>query len=195
MRDLIEPKICSEFLVHLHMMNRAFCRQHARIQVKALHLEHAEVRLRVTAYKRLKCLAGNAFRAADGDMRMKGFEIWLESRIQDRVMNASMQCKEMRMPFPYTRPDDRWAAAGVEDTNSAYLQEKRWHPHLAQSVEQPILPRRSHVAKKAERQVKLFLRKPAQAGQMRIEREQRRLAARRKFKANEESFRRSHLQE
>jgi hypothetical protein len=30
---------------------------------------------------------------------------------------------------------------------------------------------------------------------MRIEREQRRLAARRKFKANEESFRRSHLQE
>jgi hypothetical protein len=154
----------SEFLAHLHVMNRAFCRQHARIQLKARHLEHAEVQLRVSAHKRLKCLVGNAFRTPDGDMRMKGFKIRFEPRMKDRVLNASMQRKEMRMPFPYTRPDDRWAAAGVEGTDAAYWQKKWRHAHLAQSFAQPFLCRRSHVTEKAKRQMKLFLGKPAQAG-------------------------------
>jgi hypothetical protein len=146
------------------MMNRAVCRQHARIQLKARHLEHAEVRLCISAYKRLKCLPGNAFRAPDGDMRMKGFKIWFEPRMQDRVLNASMQRKEMRMPFPRTCPDDRWAAAGVEDADAAYWQKELRHPHFGQSFAQPICCRRFHVAEKAQRQMKLVLGKPAQAG-------------------------------
>jgi hypothetical protein len=40
-----------------------------------------------------------------------------------------------------------------------------------------------------------ILGQPAQAAQMRVERQQRRLATRRKFEANEESFRREHPQE
>jgi hypothetical protein len=132
-------------------MNRAFRRQHARIQCKARNLEHAEVPLCVSPYERLKCLAGNAFRAPDGDMRMKGFKIRFEPRMKDRILNASMQRKEVRMSFPHTYPDDRWAAIGVEGADAAYWQEKLRHPHLAQSFAQPFLCRCSHVTEKAER--------------------------------------------
>jgi hypothetical protein len=86
----------------------------------------------------------------------------------------------------------RWPSARVEDTDAAQRQKKRRHPHLAQSLAQPILRRRFHVAQKGERQMKLFLGKPAQAAQMRIERPQRFLATRRKFETNEESFRQEH---
>ena|SRR6266852_2996545 len=149
----------------------------------------------MAAYKRLKRLLGNAFSAPNGDMRMKGFEIRFETRTKDRILNAPMQRKEMRMPFPHTRPGHRWPAARVEDTDATQRQKKRRHPHLPQSLAQPILGWRFHVAQKAERQMKLFLGKPAQAAQMRVERQQRRLATRRKFEANEESFRREHPQE
>src|SRR5262245_50145325 len=40
--------------------------------------------------------------------------------------------------------------------------------------------------------MKLFLGKPAQAGQMRVERDQRPLTTQRKFEANEQAFRREH---
>src|SRR6266849_4089506 len=109
-----------------------------------------------------------------------------------RRQHARIQLKAMRMPFPHTRPGHRWPAARVEDTDATQRQKKRRHPHLPQSLAQPILGWRFHVAQKAERQMKLFLGKPAQAAQMRVERQQRRLATRRKFEANEESFRREH---
>ena len=125
-------------------------------------------------------------------MRMKRFEIRFETRIKDRILNAPMQRKEMRMPFPHTCPSHRWPPARVKDTDTPQRQKKRRHSHLAQSLAQQILRWRFHIAEKAERQMKLFLGKPAQAGQMRVEREQRRLATRRKFEANEESFRREH---
>ena len=95
------------------------------------------------------------------------------------------------MPFPHTCPSHRWPPARVKDTDAPQRQKKRRHSHLAQQ----ILRWRFHIAEKAERQMKLFLGKPAQAGQMRVEREQRRLATRRKFEANEESFRGEHPQE
>jgi hypothetical protein len=41
-------------------MSRASRRQQARIQLKAGHLDQAELRLRIAAYKRLKPLLGNA---------------------------------------------------------------------------------------------------------------------------------------
>jgi putative transposase len=68
-----------------------------------------------------------------------------------------MQRKEMRLPFPHIRPGYRWPAARVEDTDAAQRQKKRRRPHLAQSLAQPILRWRFHVAQKAERQMKLFL--------------------------------------
>jgi hypothetical protein len=52
--------VASEFLAHLHTMSRASRRQQARIQLKAGHLDQAELRLRIAAYKRLKPLLGNA---------------------------------------------------------------------------------------------------------------------------------------
>lgn len=60
-------------------------------------------------------------------------------------------------------PGHRWPAARVEDTEAAKRQKKR--RHLAQSLAQQILRWRFHVAEKAERQMELFLGKPAQAGQ------------------------------
>jgi hypothetical protein len=39
-------------------------------------------------------------------MRMKGFEIHFETRIKDRILNASMQRKEMRMSFPPAQATD-----------------------------------------------------------------------------------------
>ena len=104
---------------------------------------------------------------------MKGFEISFETRTKDRILNAPMQRKEMRLPFPHIRPGYRWPAARVEDTDAAQRQKKRRRPHLAQSLVQPILRWRFHVAQKAERQMKLFLGQPAQAAQMRVERQQR----------------------
>ena len=130
----------------------------------------------MAAYKRLKRLLGYAFSARNGDMRMKGFEIRFETSKKHRILNAPMQRKEMRMPFSHTRPGHRWPAARVEDTDAAQRQKKRRHPYLAQSLTQPILRRRFHVAQKGERQMKLFLGKPTEAAQMRIERQQRRLA-------------------
>ena len=187
--------LLSEFLAHLHMINRALRRQHARIQLKAVHFGQAELRLRMAAQKRLKRLLGNAFRSSKGDMRTKGLEIRFETRIKDRILNAPMERKEMRMPFSHTCPGHRWAAARVEDTDAAQRQKKRRHPHLPQSLAQPILRWCFHISQKAERQMKLFLGKPAQTAQMRVEREQRRLATRRKFEANEKSFQREHPQE
>jgi hypothetical protein len=128
-------------------------------------------------------------------MRMKGFEIRFETRIKGRILNAPIQRKEMRMPFPHSRPGHRWLAARVENTDAAQRQKKRRHSHFSQSLAEPILRGCFHVAQKAERQMKLFVGKPAQAAQMRVEREQRRLATRWKFEANEESFRREHPQE
>src|SRR5260370_21459146 len=120
----------------------------------------------MAAYKRLKRLLGNAFSAPNGDMRMKGFEIRFETRTKDRILNAPMQRKEMRMPSPHTRPGHRWPAARVEDTDATQRQKKRRPPTLPQSLAQPLLRWRFHVAQKAERHMKLFLGKPATASQM-----------------------------
>jgi len=98
----------------------------------------------------------------------------------------------MRMTFSHTCPDDRWAAADTKDADTAQGQKKRWHPHLAQSFMQPIFSRRLHITEKAERQMKLFRSKPAEAIQMWIERDQLRLAARRNSDTNEEAFRWEH---
>src|SRR5271165_7289461 len=81
----------------------------------------------MAAQKRLERLLGNTFSAPNGDMRMKGFEIRFETRTKDRILNAPMQRKEMRMPLPHTRPGHRWPAARVEDTDAAQGQKKRRH--------------------------------------------------------------------
>ena len=120
---------------------------------------------------------------------MKRLEIWFQSRMKDCILNAPMQRKEMRMPFPYACPNDRWAPADVENTDAAQRQKKGRHPDLAQSFAQPILRVRFHVAEEAQRQVKLFLEQPAKSGQMGIEREQPRLAAGRQIEPNEKPFR------
>ena len=88
------------------------------------------------------------------------------------------------MPFPDADPDHRWAAARIEDSDAAQRQKKRWNPHLVQSLSQPVLCGCCYCSEKAQRQMKLFLRNPAQPGQMRVELEQRSLASRRKCEAN-----------
>jgi hypothetical protein len=72
-----------------------------------------------------------------------------------------------------------WPAARVEDTEAAKRQKKR--RHLAQSLAQRSSAGASTSPRKLSVKMELFLWKPAQAGQMRVEREQRRLATRRKF--------------
>jgi len=62
---------------------------------------------------------------------MKGFEISFETRTKDRILNAPMQRKEMRMPFPHTRQGHRWPAARVEDTDAAQRQKNGGTPHLS----------------------------------------------------------------
>ena len=87
------------------MMNCACRRQYARIKPKAVDLDEPELRLRMPAQKWLKCLPGNSFRTANCYMGMKGLEIRFETHAQDRILNAAMQRKKMRMPFPDTHPD------------------------------------------------------------------------------------------
>ena len=160
-------------------------RQHAGKQGKGGHHEQAELFIGVAAYKRLQDLLGNPFGTSDGDMRMKLFEIRFETRTKDRILNSPMERKEMRMPFSRTHPDHRWLAARVEDADTTQRQKKRRHSHLGQSLAQPVFCRRFHLAEKAEREMKLFLGKPAQTGQMRVKSQQHRLATRRKLEADE----------
>src|ERR1700692_1673938 len=100
----------------------------------------------------------------------------------------------MRMSFADTDPDHRWTIARIEDSHPAQRQKKRWHPHLAQSLTQPILGWCLHSSEKAQRQMKLFLGKPAQTWQLWVKFEQRRLKVRRKFETNKQPFRAKHLQ-
>jgi hypothetical protein len=173
-------------------MSCACRRQYARIKPKAVDLDETELRLRMAAQKWLKRLSGNAFGASDGDMRTKGSEVRFETRLKDRILNPSVQCKKMRMTFSDAHPDHRWPAARVKDTDAAEGQKKRWNPHFAQSLTQPTLRGCFHFAEKTERQVKLLLREPAQAGKMRVETKQRRFESWRKFEANEKPFRGKH---
>ena len=73
-------------------------------------------------------------RAANCHMGMKGLEIRFETNAQDRILNAAMQRKKMRMPFPDTHPDHRRPAARVKDTDAAQRQKERRNPHFAQSL-------------------------------------------------------------
>jgi hypothetical protein len=176
-------------------MSRSSRRQHARKQRKAGHLDQAEFRFRMASYKRLKRLPGYAFTARQGDMRMKRFEIRFETRMEDGILDTPMQRKKMWMPVSHTRPDDRRPPVRIEETDAAQRQKKRRHPHVTQGLLQPILRRRLYVADEAERQVKLLLGKPAETGQMRVERDQRHLATRRELEADEEPFGRQHPKE
>ena len=116
------------------------------------------------AEKRLKRLSGNIFGPPDSDMRMKGFEVRFEAYLENGILNPPVQRKEMRMPFPHSNPNHRYLVARLEDTDAAQRQEKRRNPYFAQCLNQPFLPCRFHFSKKTEGQMKLFLRKPAQAG-------------------------------
>ena len=83
------------------------------------------------------------------------------------------------MPFPDAHPDYRWPTARLKYTDAEERQKERRNPYFAQSLMQSVLRDRFHFAKKTERQMKLFLGKPAQAGKMRVETKQRRLDGRR----------------
>ena len=120
-------------------MSCACRRQYARIKPKAVDPDEPELRLRMAAQKWLKSLPGNSFGAPKCHMRMKRPEIWFETNAQDRILNAAMQRKKMRMPFPHTCPDHRWSASRVEDTEAAQRQKKGGDPHLAQNLAQQIL--------------------------------------------------------
>jgi hypothetical protein len=173
-------------------MSRACRRQYARIKPKAVDLGEPELRLRMAAQKWLKCLPGNSFGAPNCHMGMKGPEIRFETDAQDRILNAPMKCKKMRMALTDAHPDNRWPVARIKDTDAAEGQKKRWNPHFAQSLTQTVLCGRFHCAEKTQRQMQLFFRKPSQTGKMRVEIKQRRLESRRKFEADEKPFRRRH---
>jgi hypothetical protein len=146
----------------------------------------------MAAQKWLKCLPGNSFGAPNCHMGMKGPEIRFETDAQDRILNAPMKCKKMRMALTDAHPDNRWPVARIKDTDAAEGQKKRWNPHFAQSLTQTVLCGRFHCAEKTQRQMQLFFRKPSQTGKMRVEIKQRRLESRRKFEADEKPFRRRH---
>jgi hypothetical protein len=146
----------------------------------------------MAAQKWLKCLPGNSPGASNCHMGMKVPEIRFETDAQDRVLNVLMKRKKMRMAFTDANPDHRWPAARIKDTDAAEGQKERCNPHFTQSLTQTVLHSCFHVAKKTQRQMKLFLRKPSQTGKMRVEIKQRRLESRRKFEADEKPFRRRH---
>ena len=100
-------------------MNRANWREYARIQANPRYLEETQIRFRVLADKCLKSLAGNAFRPPNGNMRVKGFKIGFEPGVNCCILNAPVQEKEVRMPFPHTRPHNRRLAANVENPDTA----------------------------------------------------------------------------
>ena len=112
------------------MMNCARRRQNARIQRESAHLEHTEVRIRVLAYKWLQCLAGRAFGAPDGDMRMEGAQVRFESCMQGRVLDAPVKNKKVGMPFTYTCPDYGGLSTHVENPDAAYRQKEWRHSYL-----------------------------------------------------------------
>ncbi len=86
-------------------------------------------------------------------MGMKGPEIRFETHAQDRILNALMQRKKMRMTFTDTHPYHRWSAVRIKDTDAAEGQKEGWNPHFAQSLTQSILRACIHIAEKTQRQM------------------------------------------
>jgi len=148
----------------------------------------------MAAHKRLKGLIGNAIGAPDSDMRMKRLKIRFESRRKDRVLNVLVECEEMWVPVTDTDPNHRRTVARIEHSHSAQRKKKRWYPHSAQKLGQPIVGRCFHLSQKTQRQMKLLLRKPAQTNQIGVKPEECRLATRRKFETNKKPLRQAHPQ-
>jgi hypothetical protein len=119
--------------------------------------------------KRSEHFQGNALGTADGDVRMKRLEIRVETCTQDGILNTPMQRKEMGMSLSHAYPNHRWPFSRPEEAQTAQGQVKREHPNLAQRLSQAFLRSDLNVAEKAEGQMKLLLRKPAQTADMRIE--------------------------
>jgi len=93
---------------------------------------------------------GNAFGTPNGDVRMKGLQIRIETSMQDCILNTPMQRKEMGMSFSHTRPNHRRPFPRPENTDTAQGQEKRGHPNIAQCPSQTLLRGGLNVAEKAE---------------------------------------------
>jgi len=96
----------SEILSHLQTMGCASRCQHARIKLKAGHIENAKLRIGIASQKRPKRFQRNAFGTRNCDMGMKGLEIRFDTRMKNSILNTPMQGKEMWMPSPDTCPND-----------------------------------------------------------------------------------------
>ena len=96
----------SEILSHFQTMGCASGSKHARIELKAGHIENAKLRLGIASQKRPKRFQRNAFGTRNCDMRMKGLEIRFNAHMKNSILNPPVQGKEMRMSSPNTCPND-----------------------------------------------------------------------------------------
>ena len=62
---------------------------------------------------------GNAFGTPNGDVRMKGLQIRIETSMQDCILNTPMQRKEMGMSFSHSCPNYRRPFPRPENTDTA----------------------------------------------------------------------------
>src|SRR6516165_5542400 len=100
-------------------MGCALGRKHTRIKLKARHLEDAKLRIGIPLQKRSEHFQGNTLGTPNGDVRMKGLEIRIETSMQDCILNSPMQRKKMRMPFSHACPNHRRPIRGLEYTDTA----------------------------------------------------------------------------
>ena len=92
---------------------------------------------------------------------MKRFEIRLQSGAQHSVLDALVQCKQVRMPRSLSGPDDRGPASAKGPY--ALNPQKEWgNSHLAQRLPQSFLFRQIHRPDKAHRHMQLPRGQPPQ---------------------------------
>ena len=130
-------------------------RKNAGVEDEILHLKHSEIFAFVPANPWLEGLRGDAAGAGNGNVRMKGFQVGLQSPMQDGVLDVFAQCEEMRMPGADSDPHDGWTPVRAEKSDALERKKERRHVHVPEAVVQPGLSFWGNIPEKAEREMEL----------------------------------------
>ena len=152
-------------------------------------MNHSGIERGVRAEKRSDGFGGNVTATGEGDVWMKRPQLGLEPRVERGFLHAFVQLKKMRMPGADPNPKNVRAPFTGKSAEAGNGKEERFPRDGFQILLERLFHIARNVAEKAECQMHLLPREPADTTQMRIQFREMLGNGVRKLEADEEPFR------
>lgn len=141
--------------------------------MKRLDWKHADIDFSVASQKRSRSLSRNVATTCQRDMWMPRPQIGLQSGRDCGFLDALMNLKKMRMPFPDPGPDYFGRPFGGKRAQSLDRKKKAAKTNGTQTLSQIFECRRWRVPEKSEGKMHLFRAHPLHAPKLWVKRLQR----------------------